>query len=107
MCKIQRSHDRRRHHMLRRLLNLIAAASLLSGSHAFCADPSIPHAQKKPPGPALSPQDAMQKMELPAGFKVELVASEPDIANPTSMTFDERGRIWISESVEYPRAAAG
>ena len=67
----------------------------------------IPHAQDKPPGPALSPQEAIKKMQVPPGFRVELVAAEPDIVNPVSMTFDERGRIWITESLEYPKRAAG
>ena len=46
-------------------------------------------------------------MTVPEGFSVELVASEPDIVNPVAMTFDERGRIWITESLEYPRHEAG
>jgi putative membrane-bound dehydrogenase-like protein len=46
-------------------------------------------------------------MTVPPGFRVELVASEPQIVNPVAMTFDERGRIWITESLEYPRHAAG
>ncbi|MBI1831268.1 MAG: hypothetical protein HYR84_07460, partial [Planctomycetes bacterium] len=67
----------------------------------------IPHAQDKPPGPALTPQEAIKKMQVPPGFRVELVAAEPDIVNPVAMTFDERGRIWITESIEYPRRSAG
>jgi putative membrane-bound dehydrogenase-like protein len=67
----------------------------------------IPHAQDKPPGPALSPQEALKKMKVPEGFAVELVASEPDIINPVAMTIDERGRFWITESLEYPRKSAG
>ena len=66
-----------------------------------------PHGQEQMPGPALSPADAIKKMTVPPGFTVELVASEPDIVNPVAMTFDERGRIWITESLEYPRRAAG
>jgi putative membrane-bound dehydrogenase-like protein len=46
-------------------------------------------------------------MTVPDGFSVELVAAEPDIVNPVAMTFDERGRIWITESLEYPRKQAG
>jgi putative membrane-bound dehydrogenase-like protein len=46
-------------------------------------------------------------MTVPPGFHVEVVASEPDIVNPVAMTFDERGRIWITESLEYPRRQAG
>src|SRR5271165_6627989 len=67
----------------------------------------VPHGQDRPPGPALTPAEAIKKMTVPPGFHVELVASEPDIVNPVAMTFDERGRIWITESVEYPRHSAG
>ena len=67
----------------------------------------VPHGQSKPPGPALSPQEAMAKMKLPEGFSVELAAAEPDVVNPTSFTFDDRGRIWLTESVEYPRRSPG
>jgi putative membrane-bound dehydrogenase-like protein len=67
----------------------------------------IPHAQDRPPGPALSPAEAVAKMKVPEGFRVEVVAAEPDIVNPVAMTFDERGRIWITESLEYPRRTPG
>ena len=46
-------------------------------------------------------------MTVPPGFTVEVVAAEPDIVNPVAMTFDERGRVWITESLEYPRRRAG
>src|SRR6266480_3448906 len=67
----------------------------------------IPYGQDKMPGPPLSPQEALKRMTVPDGFHVELVAAEPDIVNPVAMTFDERGRIWITESLEYPRRDAG
>jgi putative heme-binding domain-containing protein len=67
----------------------------------------IPHGQDQLPGPPLSPQEAIKKMKVPDGFSVELVAAEPDIVNPVAMTFDEKGRIWITESLEYPRRDAG
>ncbi len=67
----------------------------------------IPHGQDKPPGPALSPAEALKKMKVPEGFTVELVASEPNIVNPVAMTIDERGRFWITESLEYPRKKPG
>ena len=67
----------------------------------------LPQGQHSMPGPAISPAEALAKMQLPPGFKAELVAAEPDVINPTSFTFDDRGRIWLTESVEYPRASAG
>lgn len=67
----------------------------------------IPHRQDRPPGPPLTPAEALRKMETPPGFQVQLFASEPEIVNPVAMTFDERGRVWVVESVEYPRTSAG
>src|SRR4051794_23759887 len=92
----------------------VALAWVVSSVVGWAAAPAlaqtrevIPHAQDRPPGPALTPAEAMKKMTVPEGFEVELVASEPDIVNPVAMTFDERGRIWITESLEYPRSSAG
>ena len=67
----------------------------------------IPHAQDVAPNPAKSPAEAIESMKLPPGFQAELVASEPDLVNPVAMTFDERGRIWVTESLEYPRREPG
>ncbi|MEZ5951955.1 MAG: hypothetical protein R3C12_22640 [Planctomycetaceae bacterium] len=67
----------------------------------------IPRRQSKPPGPPLSPREAIARMQVPEGFSVELVASEPMIQNPVAMCFDEQGRIWITESFEYPRREPG
>ncbi len=89
-----------------RLLAGPIVAALLVAAVAVCAD-RPPHGQDSMPGPALSPAEAIKKMKVPEGFSVELVAAEPDIVNPVAMTFDERGRVWITESLEYPRASAG
>ncbi|MEX0713557.1 MAG: PVC-type heme-binding CxxCH protein [Pirellulales bacterium] len=90
------------------LLRLLAPACLASlVSLAVAQETPIPHGQMKPPGPALTPAEAIAKMTVPEGFSVEVVAAEPDIVNPVAMTFDERGRIWITESLEYPRRDAG
>jgi putative membrane-bound dehydrogenase-like protein len=50
----------------------------------------------------LSPAESMKHMHLPEGFEVQLFAAEPDIAKPISMAWDERGRLWIAETVDYP-----
>src|SRR5262245_23310936 len=70
-------------------------------------DGRLPWRQDQPPNPPYSPQEALSKMTVPAGFQVELVASEPDLVNPIAMSFDDRGRIWVTESIEYPRKPAG
>jgi putative heme-binding domain-containing protein len=98
---------KRRHWLLPAgIVTLVLLAGLPWGISAP-DDRQIPHGQDRMPGPALSPAEAIKKMTVPPGFSVELVASEPDIVNPVAMTFDERGRVWITESLEYPRYSAG
>jgi putative membrane-bound dehydrogenase-like protein len=87
-------------------VTMLLAGDLTRPALAQNKDP-VPHGQDTMPGPPLTPAEAIKRMTVPEGFHVELVAAEPDIVNPVAMTFDERGRIWITESLEYPRHAAG
>lgn len=50
----------------------------------------------------LSPQNALTHMVMKPEFEVTLFASEPDIVNPIDMAWDEQGRLWIAETVDYP-----
>src|SRR4051794_24046581 len=88
-------------------LSVALLGSLIPASFATASDEVIPHRQDRPPNEPYSPQEALAKMNVPEGFHVELVAAEPDVVNPIAMTFDDRGRIWVTESVEYPRKAPG
>ena len=49
-----------------------------------------------------TPEEARARMVVPAGFHVEVVASEPMIRQPLSGCFDERGRLWVIEYLQYP-----
>jgi len=93
--------------MRRMMFSVVCLATILLSSPVSAQEDFIPRAQDKPPGPALSPAEAIAKMVVPEGFTVELVAAEPDIVNPVAMTIDERGRFWITESFEYPRREPG
>jgi putative heme-binding domain-containing protein len=55
--------------------------------------------------PWLSPADEVKQFTVPAGFEVQLVAAEPDIDKPINLNFDDRGRLWVTCSTEYPYAA--
>ncbi|MGI9474348.1 MAG: PVC-type heme-binding CxxCH protein [Rubripirellula sp.] len=55
--------------------------------------------------PWLEPRGELAKMHLPPGFEIRLFASEPQIAKPLNMAFDARGRMWVTQSVEYPYPA--
>jgi putative membrane-bound dehydrogenase-like protein len=50
----------------------------------------------------LSVAESMRHISTPGGFRVELFASEPDIVKPITMNWDDRGRAWIAETVDYP-----
>jgi putative membrane-bound dehydrogenase-like protein len=67
---------------------------------------NVPNYENRSPAPKyqlpLSPDESMKFIQVPAGFSLELFAAEPDIVKPISFTFDERGRLWVIESVNYP-----
>lgn len=54
-------------------------------------------AEKIPPAPVLSPAKAMKTIKVQDGFKLELVAAEPQVFNPVTMVFDADGRMWVCE----------
>ena len=51
---------------------------------------------------AKDPADEQKALHVPPGFEVQLVASEPDIHKPINIAFDDRGRLWVTDTVEYP-----
>ena len=53
-------------------------------------------------GPPYSPEEERKRLVLPPGFRIELVAAEPDVEDPVAMTFDEAGRIYVVEMRDYP-----
>src|SRR5207247_48219 len=52
-----------------------------------------------------TPAEEQKSFHLPPGFEIELVASEPAIHKPINLAFDDRGRLWVTETVEYPYPA--
>jgi putative membrane-bound dehydrogenase-like protein len=67
---------------------------------------NIPNYEKRPEPLAyqlpLSPEESIKRTQVPVGFKLELFASEPDIVNPIYFQWDESGRLWVVETVDYP-----
>lgn len=50
----------------------------------------------------LTAEEQRAKFHLPPGFEIQLVAAEPEIRKPINLAFDARGRLYATESVEYP-----
>ncbi len=67
---------------------------------------TIPNYRRVEPGPqyqeAFSAEDSMALSMVPEGFELQLFVSEPDIVNPMAFTWDEKGRLFVVESVDYP-----
>lgn len=53
----------------------------------------------------LIPTDALKRFRTAPGLEVELALSEPHIGQPLSMKFDERGRLWVVQYLQYPAPA--
>ena len=45
--------------------------------------------------------------QLHPGFRIELVASEPQVVDPVAMTFDQDGRLYVAEMSGYPNGGFG
>ena len=48
-----------------------------------------------------TPEDTVAGLRVADGLEITLWAAEPDVINPTNLDIDERGRIWITEAVNY------
>ena len=67
-----------------------------------CALPFVPAAEINNSDHPIPPAEAAGRMTLPEGFKATLFAGEPDLVQPIAFTFDDRGRLWVVESLTYP-----
>jgi putative membrane-bound dehydrogenase-like protein len=67
---------------------------------------NVPNYENRNPAPKyhlpFSPEDSMKFIQVPGEFRLELFASEPQILKPIAFSFDERGRLWVIETVDYP-----
>ncbi len=52
-------------------------------------------------------ENALKGLEVAAGLKVQKMASEPAIKNPTDIDVDDRGRIYVTEAYNYRPEANG
>ncbi len=94
------------------LLPVVAALSLLS--FAVHADdkfsPEMAEFVKRFTGhgalgdkaPMPSPAEALAACKVGDGLALDIVASEPMVRQPLNMHFDERGRLWVVQYLQYP-----
>lgn len=93
---------------------LLAASAALIFLICGCADnnTTTPSDFKRtvldtnPPARPLSPEESIKLIQLPPGFKVEIVASEPMVEEPVGMAWDGNGRLYVVEMNTYMKDAA-
>src|SRR5437870_11466254 len=74
----------------------LACAVLLTPHRALGQIPQPTDAPKP-----LTPEESAAAFKLPEGFRLEVVASEPLIASPSAVCWDERGRMFVCELHGY------
>ncbi len=53
----------------------------------------------------LSPAEAAKRFKVADGLVFDQVLSEPAVRQPVSLGFDERGRMWVVQYLQYPNPA--
>src|SRR6187200_131295 len=51
------------------------------------------------------PEDAAKRMAVADPLRVKLVAAEPQVRQPVAIDFDDRGRVWVIQYLQYPNPA--
>ncbi|MPY88810.1 MAG: dehydrogenase [Luteitalea sp.] len=49
-----------------------------------------------------SPEESIKHFQVADGLEINVVASEPVIRQPLDLHFDERGRLWVVQYLQYP-----
>jgi quinoprotein glucose dehydrogenase len=82
------------------------AVVLLAGASVVSAQTLELEPFERLPTPIVDPasddaRNALQRFTLPAGLEATLWAAEPMLANPVAIDFDEKGRLFVSETHRY------
>jgi putative membrane-bound dehydrogenase-like protein len=85
------------------LLRAVAVLTLLGllGSLSFSHFADAPPVPSDVP-PKVAPEDTKKVLKLAQGLDIQVLAHEPLIRKPVSITFDDRGRLWMLEYIQYP-----
>src|SRR5262249_48373765 len=67
--------------------------------------PSYAQRDAKVPDP--DPEIERKSFQVADGFEVNLFAADPLLAKPIAMSFDPKGRLWVSTSEAYPQVKPG
>ena len=80
----------------------VPAAAAASGGREEASRSAAPAGDGSLP----TPEQAVTGFAMPADFRVELFAAEPDVVNPVAFTVDERGRVFVCETFRQNRGVS-
>ncbi|MFN5655272.1 MAG: PVC-type heme-binding CxxCH protein, partial [Verrucomicrobiota bacterium] len=63
--------------------------------------PKVDAAKELPHYPAVEAASALATWKVKPGFKLQLAAHEPQVRDPIAVCFDERGRMFVCEMIDY------
>lgn len=63
---------------------------------------SVPSPDELVPIPPCEPDEALRRCQIIPGFRLELAAHEPNVFSPVAAAFDEDGRLYVAEMIDYP-----
>ncbi|HVK15627.1 MAG TPA: PVC-type heme-binding CxxCH protein [Fimbriiglobus sp.] len=66
----------------------------------------LPAADGPAPKSPLSPGAEKATFRLAPGLRIDLIAAEPQIESPVACAFDESGKLWVVEMLDYPNGPA-
>ncbi len=93
------------------IIMLLSVVSLMSCRQEVARDDSKTYGelfqQNIRPTEPRTAEEELKGFILPPGFEIQLFASEPDIEKPMNITFDAKGRLWVTSSFEYPFPMVG
>ena len=76
-------------------------ATLASSVYGIAAaEPSV-EPKDLPRVPPTEPERALATFQVKPGFKLEMAAAEPLVVSPVAIAFDEDGRLFIVEMIDY------
>ena len=83
---------------------ILSLATVVALSSASFADDAFP---PMPPVKAHTPAETIASIQLPPGYHLELVLSEPQIKEPVIASFDGDGRMFVAEMRSYMQDIEG
>ncbi|MBX3733093.1 MAG: hypothetical protein KF791_10915 [Verrucomicrobiae bacterium] len=86
------------------LVLCVAAEEPQPGAERLQSSPVLRSLRPNPVArtPVSAAEETVARMHVPEGFRVDLVAAEPEVHQPIALAWDARGRLWVAEAHSYP-----